>query len=126
MAQESHAEMGRRVIESDASESESIADSYIDDSYIHPTVIDPMLGPQPTATGTGAGAATLDVRGTDEIPRLNIEGDMRKERDNKLKTALRGGPYGRVSVSKNRHLISPPSVLPLYLICPHFYSVLFS
>ena len=92
-----HAGKGRRVIESDGSESEpdSMANPCTAGSDVHPSLIDPMLGPQPAATGTGSG--TLDVTGTYENPRVNIEGDSRIEKDNQLKTALRGGRYGRVS-----------------------------
>jgi hypothetical protein len=99
MVKDSYAGKGRRVIESDESESESdsIADPSFDDSYVHPTLIDPILGPQPTATATGTETGTRDVRGTNDNTRLYIEGDSRIEKDNQLKTVLRGGHYGRVS-----------------------------
>lgn len=96
-AKDSHAGKGRRVIESDESESESIADSCTGDSYVHSALFDPILGPQPTATATGTEAGTLDFAGSYENRRLNMEGVSRIEKDNQLKTALRGGRHGRVS-----------------------------
>jgi hypothetical protein len=96
MVKDSNAGKGRRVIESDESESDSIADPCTRDSYVHPTLIDPMSGPQPTATATGTGTGTRDATETYENPRVNIDGISRIEKDSQLKKALRGGPYGRV------------------------------
>jgi hypothetical protein len=95
MTKDSHAEKGRRVIESDESESESMAHLCTGDTYVHPALIDPMLGPQPTAIGTRTG--TPDATETYESPRVNTEEDLCIEKDYQLKTALRGGRYGRVS-----------------------------
>jgi hypothetical protein len=94
-AKDSHEGKGRRAIESDESESGSIVDPCTGDNYVHSALFDPMLGPQPTATGTRTG--TRDATETYENPRVNIEGVSRIEKDNQLKAALRGGRYGRVS-----------------------------